>query len=331
MPPTPTPITLSSIPTLTLLYKLSHLHPPSPSPSLPAPSSTLNDSIRLIRTDITTLAVSAIVNAANTSLLGGGGVDGAIHARAGPALHAECSTLHGCATGSAKITGAYDLPCEKVIHAVGPVYWSAREERPGLERELLASCYTRSLDLAEEAGCESVAFAAISTGVYGYPSVAAARVACGAVRDWLLGGGDGGRGVRSVVFCVYEAKDVRAYGDELPKFFPPVVEEDGKAVQEHDELLEGMPDPPASEPLGEGQPGAKGTAEADDGWEAIEKPPQEAENGYVEDATLEGSEMTADEQMELEEAKEERLNALQTTEAGGDPHPPMVNPLMKDW
>ncbi|MCJ1418293.1 hypothetical protein MMC32_004640 [Xylographa parallela] len=325
MPPTTIP--LSSIPTLSLLYKLSHLHPAPASPSLPTPSSALNNTIHLIRTDITTLAVSAIVNAANTSLLGGGGVDGAIHARAGPALYDECLTLHGCATGAAKITGAYDLPCDKVIHAVGPLYWQAKEERPGLERALLASCYTASLDLAEEAGCASVAFSSISTGVYGYPSGEAAQVACGAVRGWLEGGA---RTMRSVVFCVFERKDERAYQEWLPKFFPPV-EQDGAAARKHDELVEGMPDPPAGEPLGEGQPGAKGTSELDEGWEAVEKPEQEAENGYVEDATLERSEMTADEQMELEEAKEERLTALQTTEAGGDPHPPTVHPLMKDW
>ncbi|MCJ1386237.1 hypothetical protein MMC17_009363 [Xylographa soralifera] len=325
-----TTIPLSSIPTLSLLYKLSHLHSPAPSSSLPAPSPALNNTIHLIRTDITTLAVSAIVNAANTSLLGGGGVDGAIHAGAGPALYDECLTLHGCATGAAKITGAYELPCEKVIHAVGPVYWQAKEERPGLERELLASCYTTSLDLAEEAGCESVAFSSLSTGVYAYPSGEATQVACGAVRGWLEAGQ---RTVRSVIFCVFEPKDERAYQEWLPKFFPPV-EEDSTTARKHDELVQGMPDPPANEPLGDGQPGApvpKGTPEANEGWETIEKPEQEAENGYVEDAKLERSEMTADEQIELEEAKEERLTALQTTEAGGDPHPPTVNPLLKDW
>ncbi|MCJ1403779.1 hypothetical protein MMC11_007002 [Xylographa trunciseda] len=329
MPPDPIP--LSSIPTLTLLYKLSHLHPAPPSPSLPTPSPTLNSSIHLIRTDITTLAVSAIVNAANNSLLGGGGVDCAIHTRAGPALYDECLTLHGCATGAAKITSAYALPCEKVVHAVGPVYWRAEDERPGLARELLAGCYTASLALAEEAGCASVAFSAISTGVYGYPSGEAAQVACGAVRGWLEGGE---RTVRSVVFCVYERKDERAYEEWLPKFFPPV-EEDGKVAREHDALVEGMPDPPTNEPLGGEQPGAQPTAkeavEVDDGWEAIERPEHEAENGYGEDVSLERSEMTTDELMELEEAKEERLTALQTTEAGGDPHPPTVNPLLKDW
>ncbi|MCJ1287904.1 hypothetical protein MMC26_007256 [Xylographa opegraphella] len=328
MAPTTTP--LSSIPTLSLLYKLRHLHPAAPSPSLPTPSPALNNTIRLVRTDITTLAVSAIVNAANTSLLGGGGVDGAIHSRAGSGLYNECLTLHGCATGAAKMTGAYNLPCEKIIHAVGPVYWQAKEERPGLERELLASCYTKSLDLAEQAGCASVAFSSLSTGVYGYPSGEAAQVACEAVRGWLEAGE---RKVRSVVFCVFERKDEKAYEEWLPKIFPPV-EEESKTAHEHDELVEAMPDPPADEPLGGGKSGssaAKGVPEVDEGWEAIEKPGQEAENGYVEDATLERSEMTAEEQIALEEANEERLTALQTTEAGGDPHPPTVNPLMKDW
>ncbi|MCJ1395821.1 hypothetical protein MMC18_008707 [Xylographa bjoerkii] len=328
MPPTTIP--LSSIPSLSLLYKISHLHPAPTSSSLPAPSATLNNTIHLIRTDITTLAVSAIVNAANTSLLGGGGVDGAIHARAGPALYDECETLDGCETGSAKITGAYDLPCEKVVHAVGPVYWRAKRERPGLERELLASCYTKSLELAEESGCASVAFSAISTGVYGYPSGEAAEVACGAVRGWLQGEQ---RKVGSVVFCVFERKDEKAYQEVLPQFFPPV-EEEGATARKHDELVEGTPDPPTDEPLEEGQLGAqsaKGAPEVDEGWEAIEKPEQEAENGYGEDVTLDRSEMTAEEQVELEEAKEERLTAMQTTEAGGDPHAPTVNPLLKDW
>ncbi len=161
----------------------------------------LHSRVKLLRGDITKQKVDAIVNAANEALRGGGGVDGAIHRAAGPELLAECRTLGGCPTGSARITGAYKLSARHVIHTVGPIY---RDGEQG-EADLLASCYSSSLELAAENDCASVAFPAISCGVYGYPLDDAARVALTAVLDFLRGSDRPGK----VTFVLF---DTAAHG-----------------------------------------------------------------------------------------------------------------------
>lgn len=161
------------------------------------------EGMKIFQGDITTLEVDAIVNAANNSLLGGGGVDGAIHRAAGPGLLAECVTLGGCNTGEAKITGGYDLPSKHVIHTVGPVWDGGRAN----EDALLADCYRNSLKLVEENGLRMVAFPAISTGVFGFPKERATRIAVREVRAFL----DQDVGVEQVIFVCFSERDFDMY------------------------------------------------------------------------------------------------------------------------
>ena len=170
-------------------------------------SEKVKSQIQVVQGDITKLDCDGIVNAANRSLLGGGGVDGAIHRAAGPELLAECRTLHGCRTGEAKITKGYRLKAKYIIHTVGPIYSGTAEDAAQL-----ADCYRNSLNLAKEHDVHSIAFPAISTGVYGYPLEDATEIAVKTVAQWLEAHADY---AMQVIFCCFDARTERVYQTKM--------------------------------------------------------------------------------------------------------------------
>ncbi|KAL9604127.1 MAG: hypothetical protein Q9219_000715 [cf. Caloplaca sp. 3 TL-2023] len=297
------PLTLADLPTVAQLYKSGDLEPVSSNEALSSPSAVINSKVSLIRTSITDLQTTSIVNAANTSLLGGGGVDGAIHAAAGPDLLRECRTLGGCETGSAKITSAYDLPSQFIIHAVGPIYDRERRKRERSPAELLANCYQTSLELAADKG-GSIAFSCLSTGVYGYPSGEAAKIACKTVRAFLES--EEGSKLDRVVFCCFLEKDEVQYQRFLPIIFPPA--QDNHTSPDERQTL-------ASRATGASEP---------EGWVSIDKTDAMVESAHLAvENPSEGVSLAPD----AEAMNDKPLATAKEGAAGRD----VQNSLLKDW
>ncbi|KAF9223528.1 A1pp-domain-containing protein [Gyrodon lividus] len=213
------PVLPQEICTISELFRSAVLHATQPQSVHYPPRTAALDQISIYQGDITKLQVDAIVNAANSTLLGGGGVDGAVHRAAGPRLLAEWRTLNGCDTGDAKITHGYELPSKHVIHTVGPIYYPSA--RAGDCARQLDSCYKVSLQLAIANNCETIAFPSISTGIYGYPIKDATNIALKAVRQSLDEAQEGEKQLRRVIFVVFSDEDRTIYEQLIPLYFPP--------------------------------------------------------------------------------------------------------------
>jgi len=224
-------IRLQAIKPIAQLYKSGALKAKPPKRRRWNPEPNFLERVSLYQGDITTLEVDSIVNAANRSLLGGGGVDGAIHAAAGPKLLEECRLLNGCRTGQSKITRGYDLPARHIIHTVGPVYDSKNKVEKAEKAEQLASAYRTSLALALENSIRHVAFPSISTGVYSYPIRDATRIALNEVRSLLES--ELGNELERVVFVVWSNQDKAVYESLIPEYFPP-----GEKVEDPEPIAE---------------------------------------------------------------------------------------------
>ncbi|XP_073930412.1 ADP-ribose glycohydrolase MACROD2 isoform X4 [Castor canadensis] len=240
---------------------------------------SLSEKVSLYRGDITLLEVDAIVNAANASLLGGGGVDGCIHRAAGPCLLAECRNLNGCETGHAKITCGYDLPAKYVIHTVGPI---ARGHINGSHKEDLADCYKSSLKLLKENNIRSVAFPCISTGIYGFPNEPAAVIALSTIKEWLA---KNHPEVDRIIFCVFLEVDFKIYKKKMSEFFPidDNTEEEEEEEEDDDDDIDMKEESEGLEPKGLSPPHKKSKAKKPE----CSKDSSEDENGSEEKQSVE--------------------------------------------
>ncbi|XP_038606771.1 ADP-ribose glycohydrolase MACROD2 isoform X2 [Tachyglossus aculeatus] len=229
---------------------------------------SLSEKVSLYRGDITLLEIDAIVNAANASLLGGGGVDGCIHRAAGPCLVAECRNLNGCETGQAKITCGYDLPAKYVIHTVGPI---ARGHIGDTQREDLASCYKSSLKLVQENNIRSVAFPCISTGIYGFPNEPAANIALTTIKEWLK---KNHHEMERIIFCVFLDVDYKIFKKKMSEFFPidDDNEDDDAPMNENSEGSEQKDLSPSKRSKAEKPECSKDSSEDDNGTEEKQSP-----------------------------------------------------------
>ncbi|XP_058658866.1 ADP-ribose glycohydrolase MACROD2 isoform X2 [Ammospiza caudacuta] len=275
---------------------------------------SLSEKVSLYRGDITLLEVDAIVNAANSSLLGGGGVDGCIHRAAGPCLVAECRNLSGCETGQAKITCGYDLPAKYVIHTVGPI---ARGYLTDTHKENLASCYKSSLKLAKEYNIRSIAFPCISTGIYGFPNEPAAVIALSTIKEWLS---KNHNEVDRIIFCVFLEVDYKIFKKKMGEFFPlGDANEEGSQLSEE---REGQPPSPTKskeeqpEDMQDDAEGGNGTV---DKQNTDENKTQSQESG---ETKLSAVASLSSEDIELSENKDS-LKDSKGTQKGDSVHPVM--------
>ncbi|XP_036430966.1 ADP-ribose glycohydrolase MACROD2 isoform X2 [Colossoma macropomum] len=275
-------------------------------------SASLCNKVSLYKGDITILEVDAIVNAANSSLLGGGGVDGCIHRAAGHFLYEECHSLNGCDTGKAKITCGYDLPAKYVIHTVGPI---ARGNVGPSQSDDLKSCYENSLKLVKDNELRSVAFPCISTGIYGFPNEPAADIALNTVRDWLKKNKDE---IDRVIFCVFLETDYEIYKRKMSDFFPP----DNKECEEGD----GAPSENDSKQEAAGDVEMLSQAQEDDNMDDVGTQSQKSENNTAADENpKDGKEMDTDASNPVEDVNpagehktEEEEKLEQKKEKSGD-------------
>ncbi|KAL9863286.1 ADP-ribose glycohydrolase MACROD2 isoform 2-T3 [Geothlypis trichas] len=273
---------------------------------------SLSEKVSLYRGDITLLEVDAIVNAANSSLLGGGGVDGCIHRAAGPCLVAECRNLSGCETGQAKITCGYDLPAKYVIHTVGPI---ARGHLTDTHKENLASCYKSSLKLAKEYNIRSIAFPCISTGIYGFPNEPAAVIALSTIKEWLS---KNHNEVDRIIFCVFLEVDYKIFKKKMGEFFPlGDANEEGPQLSEEREGQPPSPTKSKEEQPEDLQDDAEGGTV--DKQNSDENKTQSQETGETKPSTVAS---LSSEDIELSENKDS-LKDSKGTQKGDSVHPVM--------